>query len=126
MIGERYTIVEESQIFRKIPAKELSRAVEEGNFDPVISAVSDIADFVVVGIVTTKERSNPTPGIFFTTGSVTIRVIDVKSGKIIASAALDNEREGGNSYEVAGMKILQRLGRQVGEEIKASVDKALQ
>ncbi|MBI3111887.1 MAG: LPP20 family lipoprotein [Ignavibacteriales bacterium] len=126
LIGERYTIVEESQIFRKIPAKELSRAVEGGNFDPVISAVSDIADFVVVGIVMTKERSNPTPGIFFTTGSVTIRVIDVKSGKIIASAALDNEREGGNSYEVAGMKILQRLGREVGEEIKASVDKALQ
>ncbi len=126
LIGERYMIVEESQIFRKIPAKGLSRAVEGGDFEPVISAASGIADFVVVGIVTTKERSNPTPGIYFTTGSATIRVIDVKSGKIIASAALDNEREGGNSYEVAGMKILQRLGRQVGDEIKASVDKVLQ
>lgn len=125
LIGERYTIVEESKVSDVYPPAKLNGALEAGNFDAVVEALSSLSDFVIVGIVNTKERSNPTPGIFFSTGSVTIRVIDSKTGRIIANAALDNEKEGGNSYEVAGMKILQRMGKQVGEEIKTSIDKTL-
>lgn len=125
LIGDRYSIVEESKISDVYPPAKLNGAVEAGNFDVAVQALSPLSDFVVVGIVNTKERSNPTPGIFFSTGSVTIRVIDSKTGRIIATAALDNEKEGGNSYEVAGMKLLQRMGKQVGEEIKTSIDKTL-
>jgi len=126
LIGGQYTLIEESRIHSVFPLARLNVAIEAGNFDAVVQALSPLSDVVIVGLADTKERSNPSPGIFFSTGSATIRVIDTRTGRIIASAALDNEKEGGNSYEVAAMKMLQRIGKQLGDEIKANVDKALQ
>lgn len=125
LIGERYTIVEESQLFDVVPESTLSKAIDAGNYDEVIKSLSKLADIVVVGMVDTKMRSNPAEGIFFSTGTAIVRVVDSKTGQIIANAKIENEREAGNSYEVAGLKLLQRIGRQIGEEIRTKLRSAL-
>ena len=125
LLAGNYSIVEESKIFTASPATQLNNALDAGNYDAVVHALSGISDVVVIGSVSTRERSNPTPQLFFCTGSIVLRVVDTKTGRILASASLDNEKEGGNSYEVAGTKILQRLGRQLAEEVKSNIDRAM-
>lgn len=125
LIGDRYTLVEESRVFRTLPEEKMNSAIRSGNFDPVVQALAKIADVVVVGLVSTKERSNPTAGIYLSTGSVSIRAIDTKTGQILAAVTVENEKEGGGSYELAGVRLIQRVGNHVGEELKTGIDRAL-
>lgn len=125
LLGDRYAIVEESKMMRLVSDEKLTSAIRSGNFQPVISALSKTADIVVVGLVTTEQRTNPAAGIYFSNGTAVIRAIDAKNGQILASVSLDNEKEGGGSYEIAGVRLLQRLGKKIGEELKTNIDEAL-
>jgi hypothetical protein len=90
----------------------------------VVSRLATEADVIVVGFVSTAERANPSSGIFFSSGTAVIRAIDAKTGRILASVSLDNEKEGGGSYEVAGVRLLQKMGKRIGDELKSSIDAA--
>ena len=96
----------------------MNAAAKSGDFHSVVAGLSRIADVVVVGLVSTEQRTNPTSGIYFSSGTAVVRAIDAKSGQILASVSLDNEKEGGGSYEVAGMRLLQKMGKKIGEELK--------
>jgi hypothetical protein len=122
LLGEKYTILEESQVLQAVPEEKLSAAAQSGDFHTVVAGLSRIADVVVVGLVSTEQRTNPTPGIFFCSGTAVVRAVDARSGQILASVSLDNEKEGGGSYEVAGMRLLQKMGKRIGEELKSTFD----
>ena len=124
--SSRYTIIDESKTQSACPFKKIDEAIEGGVFDAVVRALSPVCDVVIVGFVETKERSNPMAGMFFSTGTASIQVIEVRSGRIIASASLNDEKEGGNTYEIAGSKLLNRMGDRIGAEIKEQMDKVLQ
>jgi hypothetical protein len=91
----------------------------------VVTELSKVADVIVVGMVSTEQRTNPTAGIYFSSGTAVVRAIDAKSGQILASVSMDNEKEGGGSYEVAGMRLLQKMGKKIGEELKNNFDVAM-
>jgi len=124
LLGDRYTIVEESRMLKQVAEDKLNSAVRSGNFEPVVSRLAGTADVIVVGFVSTAERANPSSGIFFSSGTAVIRAIDAKTGRILASVSLDNEKEGGGSYEVAGVRLLQKMGKRIGDELKSSIDAA--
>ena len=122
LLNDRYAILEESQVFQHVPEDKLNSAAQSGDFQSVVAGLSRIADVIVVGLVSTEQRTNPTAGIFFSSGTAVVRAIDAKSGQVLASVSLDNEKEGGASYEVAGMRVLQKMGKKIGEELKDSFD----
>jgi hypothetical protein len=62
--------------------------LEAGNFGEGVKAPSDIADYTVVGVVSTSKRS-VTDGIPFATGTAVFRVIDERSGRIVANAVAE-------------------------------------
>jgi len=126
LLGDRYTIMEESKMYSTIPRAKIEDAVSSGNYDAVVRALAPLADVIVIGSVSTRERGNPMPQMFFCTGTATIRAIDAKSGRVIASVSVENEKEGGGNYEVAGTRLLQRIGKKIGEEVKMELDKNLQ
>jgi hypothetical protein len=118
LLQDRYTILEESQVLQAVPEEKMNAAAKSGDFHSVVAGLSHIADVVVVGLVSTEQRTNPTSGIYFSSGTAVVRAIDARSGRILASVSLDNEKEGGGSYEVAGMRLLQKMGKKIGEELK--------
>jgi hypothetical protein len=118
LLSERYAILEESQVLRAVPEDKLTSAVKSGDFNTVVAGLSRIADVVIVGLVSTEQRTNPSPGIYFSSGTAVVRAIDAKSGQILASVSLDNEKEGAGSYEAAGMRLLQKMGKKIGQELK--------
>ena len=122
LLSDRYTILEESQVLQRVSEDKLSSAAQSGDFHSVVTELSRIADVIVVGVVSTEQRTNPTPGIYFSSGTAVVRAIDAKSGQVLASVSLDNEKEGGGSYEVAGMRLLQKMGKKIGEELKSSFE----
>jgi len=126
LLGDRYTIVEESKIYGAVSRAKIDEAVSSGNYDVVVRALAPVADVIVVGTVSTRERGNPMPQVFFCTGTATIRAIDAKSGRVLASVSVENEKEGGGNYEVAGTRLLQRIGKKIGEDVKVELDKNLQ
>jgi len=125
LLGGRYEVVEESRVYGFISPSKFNNAIQSGDYDAVVSALSKLADLVVVGAVKTEPRSNPYEGIFFCSGTADIRVIDTASGQIITSVAIDDEKEGGETFELAGRKLLQRLGQRIGDEIKGNIDAML-
>ncbi|MEK7250252.1 MAG: hypothetical protein AAB209_07510 [Bacteroidota bacterium] len=125
LIGGRYALVEESKVFGIIPQSTLNGAIESGDFDVVVKSLASIADVVIVGSASTKERSNPAPQIFFCTGSAILHVIDAKTGRLLANASIDGEKIGGASYEVASIKTLERLAQRLAAELKSKLDEAL-
>ena len=120
--NDRYAILEESKVLQHVPEEKLSAAAQSGDFHLVVAELSRIADVIVVGVVSTEQRTNPSAGIFFSSGTAVVRAIDAKSGQILASVSLDNQKEGGGSYEAAGMRLLQKMGKKIGEELKTSIE----
>jgi hypothetical protein len=125
LLSDRYAILEESKVLQHVSEDKLSAAAQSGDFHSVVAELSRIADVIVVGVVSTEQRTNPTAGIFFSSGTAVVRAIDAKSGQILGSVSLDNEKEGGGSYEVAGMRLLQKMGKKIGEELKNNFDAAM-
>ena len=122
LLNDRYAILEESKVLQHVPEEKLSAAAQSGDFHLVVAELSRIADVIVVGVVSTEQRTNPSAGIFFSSGTAVVRAIDAKSGQILASVSLDNQKEGGGSYEAAGMRLLQKMGKKIGEELKTSIE----
>ncbi len=125
LLTDRYVILEESQVLQAVPEEKLTAATQSGDFHSVVAGLSHLADVVVVGTVSTEQRTTPAAGIFFSSGTAVVRAIDARSGQILASVSLDNEKEGGGSYEAAGMKLLQKMGKRIGEELKDSFDNVM-
>jgi hypothetical protein len=38
---------------------------------------------------------------------------------------LEDQKEGGPTYETAGARLLQKMGKKIGEQTKGEMDKAL-
>ena len=77
---------------------------------------------MVVGLVSTEERARPVEGIFFSSGKAVVRAIDPRTGQVVASVALENEKEGGSSFQVAGMRLLQKMGKKIGRDLGDSIN----
>ncbi len=64
--------------------------------------------------------------MYFSAGRAVVRVLDCKTGVILGSVVLENEKEGGATYENAGSRLLEAMAKKVGDRIKLELDKALE
>jgi hypothetical protein len=126
LVGGRYTVIEDSKVLRLVPETQLTQAITSGDYHAVAGSLGKIAEIAVIGQVEATERNNPIPGIFFSAGRAVVRVIDCKSGVVLGSVILENEKEGGATYENAGSKLLEAMSKKVGDRVKAEIDKALE
>lgn len=126
LVGGRYTVVEDSKVLRLISETQLTQAITSGDYHMVSGALGKIAEIAVIGQVEATQRNNPMAQIYFSNGRAVVRVIDCKSGVVLGSVILENEKEGGATYENAGNRLLEAMAKKVGERIKAEIDKALE
>ena len=126
LVGSRYTVVEDSKVLRLVNEGQLTGAITSGDYHAVAGPLGKIAEIAIIGQVTASERNSPVPQIYFSAGRAVVRVLDCKTGIILGSVILENEKEGGATYENAGSKLLEVMAKKVGERVKAELDKALE
>jgi hypothetical protein len=126
LVGSRYTVMEDSKVLRLVNEGQLTAAITSGDYHAVAGPLGKIADIAIIGQVTASERNSPMAQIYFSTGRAVVRVLDCKTGVILGSVVLENEKEGGASYENAGSKLLEAMAKKVGERVKSELDKALE
>jgi hypothetical protein len=126
LVGSRYTVVEDSKVLRIVTEDQLTQAITSGDYHAVAVPLGKIAEIAVIGQVEATQRNSPFPGMYFGAGRAVVRVLDCKTGVILGSVILENEKEGGATYENAGSRLLEAMAKKVGDRVKMELDKALE
>ena len=126
LVGGRYTVIEDSKVLRLVSENQLTQAITSGDYHAVVGSLGKIAEIAIIGQVEATQRNNPVPQMYFSAGRAVVRVLDCKTGVILGSVVLENEKEGGATYENAGSRLLEAMAKKVGDRIKLELDKALE
>jgi hypothetical protein len=126
LVGGRYTVIEDSKVLRLVSEGQLTGAITSGDYHAVAGPLGKIAEIAIIGQVAASERNNPMPQIYFGSGRAVVRILDCRTGVILGSVLLENEKEGGATYENACNKLLESMAKKVGERVKVELDKALE
>jgi len=126
LLGSRYTIVEDSKALSGLTPARVQQVLASGEYNELVAAVGKVADIAVLGEVSTSERSNPFPQMYFSAGRAIIRVIDCKTGLLLGNVNIEDGKEGGANYDQAGRKLLDKMGKSVAESVLKEMKKALE
>ena len=126
LVGGRYTVMEDSKVLRLVSESQLTQAITSGDYHAVVGSLGKIAEIAIIGQVEATQRNNPMPQMYFSAGRAVVRVLDCKTGVVLGSVVLENEKEGGATYENAGSRLLEAMAKKVGDRIKLELDKALE
>jgi len=64
--------------------------------------------------------------MYFGSGRAVIRIIDCKTGMVLGSVNLENEKEAGATYDHAGRKLLEKMSKNVADVVLQEMQKALE
>ncbi|MCC6397912.1 MAG: LPP20 family lipoprotein [Bacteroidetes bacterium] len=126
LLGGRYTIVEDSKALAGLTPAQIQDLLATASYNDLVTSVGKSADVAIVGEVSTVERSNPYPQMYFGSGRAVIRIIDCKTGMVLGSVNMENEKEAGATYDHAGRKLLEKMGKSVADVVLQEMKKALE
>jgi hypothetical protein len=106
--------------------EEIHSALTSGDYRPILATVRKRADVVIVGEASAAERSNPFPQMYFGSGRVLLRILDCKTGRVLGSVVMEDQKEGGPTYEQAGRKLLEKMARTAAEQVREEMKNALE
>ncbi|HSQ75335.1 MAG TPA: hypothetical protein VLT13_07245 [Bacteroidota bacterium] len=126
LLGSRYSIVEDSKALSGLTPGRIQEVLASGEYNELVAALGKHADVAILGEVSTAQRSNPFPQMYFSSGRAIVRVIDCKTGMLLGNVNIEDGKEGGATYEHAGNKLLDKMGKSVAESVIAEMKKALE
>jgi hypothetical protein len=126
LLGGQYTILDDSHALGDLPIEKIHGALSSGDYRPILATIGKRADVVIVGEATTAERSNPFPQMYFGAGRVILRILDCKTGRVLGSVVMEDQKEGGPTYEQAGRKLLEKMARSASDQVREEIKKALE
>jgi hypothetical protein len=110
----RYSIVEDSRALSGLTPGRIQEVLASGEYNELVAALGKHADVAILGEVSTAQRSNPFPQMYFSSGRAIVRVIDCKTGMLLGNVNIEDGKEGGATYEHAGNKLLDKMGKERG------------
>jgi hypothetical protein len=126
LLGSQYSILDESKALGGMTPEQIHAALTSGDYGPIMAAIGKHADIAIVGEATTAERSNPFPQMYFGVGRVVLRILDCKTGRVLGSVLMEDQKEGGPTYDQAGRKLLEKMGRSASEQVRQEIKSALE
>jgi len=126
LLGSRYSIVEDSKALSGLTPGRIQEVLASGEYNELVAALGKHADVAILGEVSTSQRSNPFPQMYFSSGRAIVRVIDCKTGMLLGNVNIEDGKEGGATYEHAGNKLLDKMGKSVAESVIKEMKKALE
>jgi hypothetical protein len=126
LLENQYSILDDSHALGDMSTEKIHAALTSGDYRPILATVGKRADVVIVGEATTAERSNPFPQMYFGVGRVILRILDCKTGRVLGSVVMEDQKEGGPTYEQAGRKLLEKMARTASDQVREEIKKALE
>lgn len=133
LLASKYKVIDKNEVYRAISHEQAKASAESGD-DAAANAIKSMADVLVIGYAKAMESvggsTNPygggTSNRVSAWADCSIRVVDLETGKVLASS--DIQREKGLSVgaaEKAGIIALQNLSKKASKEIVDNMNAAL-
>lgn len=126
LLGSQYSILDDSEALENMSEEQIHGALTSGDYRSILATVRKRADVVIVGEASAAERSNPFPQMYFGAGRVLLRILDCKTGRVLGSVVMEDQKEGGPTYEQAGRKLLEKMARSASEQVRQEMKNALE
>jgi hypothetical protein len=126
LLGNQYSILDDSHALGDMTTEQIRSALSSGDYRPILATVGKRADVIIIGEATAAERSNPFPQMYFGVGRTLLRIIDCKTGRVLGSVVMEDQKEGGPTYEQAGRKLLEKMARAASDRVREEVKSALE
>lgn len=126
LLGSQYSILDDSEALENMSEEQIHGALTSGDYRSILATVRKRADVVIVGEASAAERSNPFPQMYFGAGRVLLRILDCKTGRVLGSVVMEDQKEGGPTYEQAGRKLLEKMARTASEQVRQEMKNALE
>jgi serine/threonine protein kinase len=105
-LGTSYEVVDAAALYATVPKQQLEKAIQSGGYISAAKRLSTVCEFVIVGTVSTEQKSNPFDGIFFCSGEANFTLVQTATGRVLATIAKTYDEEPGETYEDASRKLL--------------------
>ncbi len=128
LVRNEFSVVDAASLTSGASRQEIGRMVRYGNDRGIVSAVGGDADYAIVGTITsvTSDSMAIGMGIVYSRADADIRVIDLDSGRVVASSSLAGVKGAGNNGRKANAKAIRGCADKVAVEILDGLKQALQ
>lgn len=126
LIDSEYSILDDSRALDGMSSDQVRGILSSGEYGPILAAVGKHADVAIIGEASAEARGNPYPQIYFGAGRTVLRILDCRTGRVLGNVILEDQKEGGSSFEQAGRKVLEKMGRTVAQQVREQMRKALE
>jgi len=123
LLANKYKVLDARQIASRIPIDELDQFVGYEAFDSLTEKLKDAADYAIVGLIASETSSTGT--LNYARATANLNAIDLESGRIIATAHLEDVKAAGNTEAKANASALRKCSSNAIAELLAQLDIAL-
>ena len=123
LVGKKYKVIDARQTASAITPDQLDSFVSYEAFDSLVEALKQVADYAVVGVISSETSSTGT--LNYARANATVNTIDLNSGRIIATGVQENVKAAGNTEEKANTTALRKCSTDAIAELLAQMDTAL-
>lgn len=126
LIQNKFTVVDLLHITSGFSLNDIELAIKYGDDKTIVTVAKDDADYAIVGTVFSESGDALLGGgLVFAHASADLRVIDLQSGRVLASSVQSGVKAAGNNSSKANNKAMKKCGEIVSNNIIEGLIEAL-
>jgi len=125
LVKNKYSVVDIDHLSSTFTKVDIERAVRNGDDRMVVNAAKNDAGYAVIGVISSKAESKGDFGITFAYADADVRVIDLNSGRVVASSVESGIKGAGNNSSTANKKAVEKCVASVESDIIRGLETAL-
>ena len=125
LVKNKYSVVDIDHLSSSFTKVDIERAVQSGDDRMIVKAAKEDANYAVIGTVSSSVESKVDFGIIFAYANADVRVIDLNSGRVVASSVKSRVKGAGNNSSTANQKAIEKCVASVESDIIHGLEAAL-
>ena len=125
LVKHKYSVVDIDHLSSSLTKVDIEKAVQSGDDRIIVNAVKKDANYAVIGTVSSSVESKVDIGIIFAYANADVRVIDLNSGRVVASSVKSRVKGAGNNSSTANKKAIEKCVAAVESDIIHGLETAL-
>lgn len=125
LVKKNFSVIDARRLPENISIDDVEMAIEYGDDKSITDQLKDVVDYAIVGTLISESGDVSSGVLYYAKADADVRVIDLKTGRILASSA-QNQVEGlGDNYPKAHKNALENCSELVVEDIVNGLQAAL-
>ncbi len=123
LISQKYKVLNALQLTSSISIEDLDFALTYEDYGTLVQSLAPHASYAIVGVISAETSSTGT--LNYARSSAKLNVIDLSSGRILATGSQSNIKAAGNTEKKANTSALRKCSYAAITEIMQGLDAAL-